>query len=152
EPLPDVLEGVAAGASFTPDGQFILYSTVDDAWRPDRVWLHRVGEAGRDTDDEIHHAGDEAFGTVGGFAVGLRFFQIVSGSNTTTDVDIIRADDVPRLYAGEDVDTVSVFSREDGVEYSVDHAEIDGRDWFYVLHNQGAEDFELVRLPADDPQ
>ncbi|HLS92689.1 MAG TPA: S9 family peptidase [Microbacterium sp.] len=152
EPLPDVLEGVAAGASFTPDGQFILYSTVDDAWRPDRVWLHRVGEAGRDNDVEIHHEEDEAFWTGGGFTRSLRFFQIVSGSNTTTDVDIIRADDVPRLYAGEDVDTVSVFSREDGVEYSVDHAEIDGRDWFYVLHNQGAEDFELVRLPADDPQ
>src|SRR5690606_13192708 len=40
--------------------------------------------------------------------------------------------------------------REDGVEHSIDHAVIDGRDWFYVLHNQGAEDFTLVRLPVDD--
>src|SRR5690606_2834434 len=82
----------------------------------------------------------------------LRFFQIVSGSNTTTDVDIIRADDVPRLYAGEDVDTVSVFSREAGVEYSADHAAIDGRDWIYLPHHQGAEDPALAPPPPHDPQ
>lgn len=151
EPLPDVLEGIAAGASFTPDGRFILYSTVDDAWRPDRVWLHRVGEAGQDGDVEIFHEPDEAFWVGAGYTRSRDFFQIVSGSNTTTDVTVIRADDVPRLYDGDDVDTYTVFSREDGVEYAVDHAVVDGEDWFYVLHNDGAEDFTLERVPVGDP-
>ncbi|WP_368732580.1 S9 family peptidase [Microbacterium sp. ZXX196] len=151
EALPDVLEGIGAGASFTPDGAFILYSTVDDAWRPDRVWLHRVGEPGRDRDVEIFHEPDEAFWVGAGFTRSDRFLEIVSASNTTTSIDMIRAADVERLYAGEeDVDTVTVFDREDHVEYSVDHAVVDGRDWLYVLHNSGAQDFELVRLPADD--
>ncbi|GGD43990.1 protease [Microbacterium faecale] len=151
KPLPDVLEGIAAGASFTPDGRFILYSTVDDAWRPDRVWLHRVGDAGRDDDVEIFHESDEAFWVGAGYTRSRDFFQIVSGSNTTTDVTIMRADDVPLLYEGQDVDTYTVFSREDGVEYAVDHAVVDGEDWFYVLHNDGAEDFTLERVPVGNP-
>ena len=151
ETLPDLIEGIAGGASFTPDGQFILYSTVDDAWRPDRVWLHRVGEAGRDNDVEIFHEEDEGFWSGAGFTRSLAFFEISSGSKIVDDVTMIRAEDVARLYAGdEDVESFSVFAREDGVEHSIDHAVIDGRDWFYVLHNQDAEDFTLVRLPVDD--
>nr|WP_110590384.1 S9 family peptidase [Microbacterium suaedae] len=152
EALPDVLEGIGAGAKFTPDGRFIVYSTVDDAWRPDRVWLHRVGDATREDDALIFHEPDEAFWAGAGFTRSDRFLEIVSGSNTTTAIDLIRTEDVERLYAGdEDVESISVFSREDGVEYSVDHAIVGGRDWLYVLHNQDAEDFALVRLPADDP-
>lgn len=151
ETYPDLLEDIAAGASFTPDGRFILYSTVDDAWRPDRVWLHRLGEAGRENDVEIFHEPDEAFWTGAGFTRSREFFQIVSGSNTTSDITLLRASDVEGLYRGEDVETYAVFERDEGVEYAVDHAVVDGRDWFYVLHNQGAEDFELVRLPVDDP-
>ena len=152
EVLPDLLEGISSGASFTPDGRFILYSTVDDAWRPDRVWLHRVGEAGRENDVELFHETDESFWVGAGFTRSHEFFMIVSGSNTTSDVAMFRASDVERMYAGEDVESYTVFAREDGVEYSVDHAVVDGRDWFYVLHNQNAEDFELVRLPVDDPE
>lgn len=152
EALPDVLEEIGAGAKFTPDGRFIVYSTVDDAWRPDRVWLHRVGDAGRENDAMIFHEPDEAFWAGAGYTRSDRFLEIVSGSNTTTAIDLVRAEDVERLYAGDDdVDSISVFSRDDGVEYSVDHAAVDGRDWLYVLHNQDAEDFTLVRLPVDDP-
>ncbi len=151
EMLPDVLEEIGAGAQFTPDGSFILYSTVDEAWRPDRVWLHRVGDPTREHDVEIFHEPDEAFWVGAGFTRSDQFLEIVSASNTTSAVDMIRTADVPRLYAGgDDVDSISVFSRDEHVEYSVDHAVIDGRDWLYVLHNQGAQDFTLVRLPADD--
>nr|WP_156760454.1 S9 family peptidase [Microbacterium karelineae] len=152
EALPDTLDGIAAGAKFTPDGRFIVYSTVDDAWRPDRVWLHRVGDAGRDGDVEIFHEPDEAFWAGAGFTRSDCFLEIASASNTTTTIELVRAEDVARLYAGDDdVESISVFAREDGVEHSIDHAIVDGRDWLYVLHNSGAEDFALVRLPADDP-
>ncbi|RCK58373.1 S9 family peptidase [Microbacterium sorbitolivorans] len=151
EALPDLIEGISGGASFTPDGRFILYSTIDDAWRPDRVWLHRVGDAGRENDVEVFHEEDEGFWAGAGFTRSHAFFQIASGSKLVDDVTMIRTEDVERLFAGDDdVESLSVFDREDGVEHSIDHAVIDGRDWFYVLHNQGAEDFTLVRLPVDD--
>ncbi|MBP2436182.1 S9 family peptidase [Microbacterium amylolyticum] len=151
EALPDVLEGIGAGARFTPDGAFILYTTVDDAWRPDRVWLHRVGDPSRDDDVEIFHEPDESFWVGSGFTRSDAFLEIASASNTTTEIALIRTEDVARLYAGdEDVASIDVFDREDRVEFSVDHAVIDGRDWLYVLHNQDAQDFQLIRLPLDD--
>ncbi|WP_036320233.1 S9 family peptidase [Microbacterium indicum] len=152
EALPDVLEGIGSGAQFTPDGAYIVYSTVDDAWRPDRVWLHRVGDASRERDVEIAHEEDEAFWMGVGFTRSDRFLEIASGSNTTTEVDLIAVSDIDRLYAGDEgVDSIGVFSRDEKVEYSVDHAIIDGADWLYVLHNQDARDFELIRMPLGDP-
>lgn len=44
-----------------------------------------------------------------------------------------------------------IWPRREGVEYSVDHAILGGEDWFAILHNDGAEDFELVRVPASAP-
>lgn len=41
--LPDVVENTSSGAVFSPDGRHVIYTTVDDAWRPDTVWLHEVG-------------------------------------------------------------------------------------------------------------
>jgi oligopeptidase B len=38
------------------------------------------------------------------------------------------------------------------VEYSVEHAVVDGRDELLILHNDGALDFELVAVSAADPQ
>ncbi|GAA4779236.1 S9 family peptidase [Microbacterium gilvum] len=151
EELPDVLEGVGGGARFTPDGAYVVYSTVDDAWRPDGVWLHRVGEPGRDGDVEIAHEDDESFWIGAGFTRSRRYLAIESASNTTSEIDLIAVADLPLLIEDPDaVDSLTVWDRSAGVEYSVDHAVIDGRDWIYVLHNQGALDFELVRLPADD--
>ncbi|WOF22055.1 S9 family peptidase [Microbacterium betulae] len=151
ELLPDVIDGVGGGARFTPDGAFVLYSTVDDAWRPDGVWLHRVGEAGRENDVEIAHEDDEAFWIGAGFTRSRQYLVIESASNTTSEIDVIAASDLPLLLADpEAVDAVSIWDRSAKVEYSVDHAVIEGRDWLYVLHNQDALDFELIRLPADD--
>lgn len=45
-PAPDV--PVAAGGCWCGDER-LVYFTVDDAWRPDRVWLHTLGSAGADT-------------------------------------------------------------------------------------------------------
>jgi oligopeptidase B len=44
-----------------------------------------------------------------------------------------------------------VLPRRDGVEYSVEHAIVDGQDRFLILHNDGAVNFTLVEAPADDP-
>ncbi len=37
------------------------------------------------------------------------------------------------------------------MEYSATHAVVGGEDVLYVLHNEGALDFELVRVAAADP-
>ena len=38
---------VAGGGCWCGDDA-LIYLTVDDAWRPDRIWLHRLGGVGDD--------------------------------------------------------------------------------------------------------
>ncbi|WP_460774938.1 S9 family peptidase [Microbacterium sp. GXF7504] len=144
ETLPDVIEGTFAGASLSPDGRFIVYTTVDDAWRPDTVWLHEIG-TDTASDVKLHTETDERYWVGAGFTRSDRYLVIGVGSSITSEEWILDADDLrgtPRV----------VWPRKEGVEYDTSHAVVDGEDVFYVLHNDGALDFELVRVSASDPQ
>ncbi|MGV9770237.1 S9 family peptidase [Microbacterium sp. NPDC003461] len=142
--LPDVIEGAFGGAHFLPDGRHLIYTTVDDAWRPNRVWLHRVGEPDGSGDIELYGDDDERFWVGAGVTRSERFLLVESGSSITSEVSILDAADPT---AGARV----VWPRREGVEYGVDHAVVDDQDWLYILHNDGALDFELVRAPLSDP-
>ncbi|GAB3145441.1 S9 family peptidase [Microbacterium neimengense] len=142
--LPDVIEGTFAGASLSPDGRFVVYSTVDDAWRPDKVWLHELGTPVAD-DALLFHEDDDRFWVGAGFTRSDRFLVIGVGSSITSEEWLLPADDLrgaPRV----------IWPRREGVEYDSDHAVVDGEDVLYILHNDQAVDFELVRVPASDPQ
>ena len=144
ETLPDVIEGTFAGASLSPDGRFIVYTTMDDAWRPDTVWLHEIGTDPA-SDVVLHTESDERYWVGAGFTRSDRYLVIGVGSSITSEEWILDADDLrgtPRV----------VWPRREGVEYDSSHAVVDGEDVFYILHNDGALDFELVRVAASDPQ
>ena len=143
EELPDVIEGTFAGATFSPDGRFIVYSTVDDAWRPDTVWLHELGTSVTD-DVKLFHEPDERYWVGAGFTRSDRYLVIGLGSSITSEEWLLDAADLrgePRV----------VWPRKEGVEYDVNHAVVDGEDVLYIVHNDGALDFELVRVAASDP-
>ncbi|MDN8549498.1 S9 family peptidase [Microbacterium sp. NM3R9] len=141
--LPDEIPGTFAGASLSPDGRFVVYSTVDDAWRPDSVWLHEIGTDPA-SDQRLFHEPDERYWVGAGFTRSDRYLVIEVGSSITSEEFLVPADDLraePR----------SVWPRREGVEYELSHAVVDGEDVLYILHNDGALDFELVRVAADDP-
>ncbi len=141
---PDSVEGTAAGACFSPDGRFVVYTTVDDAWRPDTVWLHEIG-TDASADVRLFHEPDERYWVGAGFTRSERYLVIEAGSSITTEEYLVPADDLraqPR----------SIWPRREGVEYSATHAVVDGEDVLYVVHNEGALDFELVRVAASDPR
>ncbi|MET2012229.1 S9 family peptidase [Microbacterium chocolatum] len=143
ENLPDVIPDTFAGATFSPDGAFIVYTTVDDAWRPDTVWLHEIGTA-VDADQKLFHEPDERYWVGAGFTRSDRYLVIGLGSSITSEEWILDADDLrgePRV----------VWPRREGVEYDSDHAVVDGEDVLFILHNDDALDFELVRVSAADP-
>lgn len=142
--LDDVVTGTAAGATFSPDGRHVVYTTVDDAWRPDTVWLHEVG-TDASSDAKLFHEPDERYWVGAGFTRSDRYLVIEMGSSITSEEFLVPADDLraePRV----------VWPRREGVEYSATHAVVGGEDVLYVLHNDGALDFELVRVAASDPQ
>ncbi len=144
EDLPDEIANTAAGADFSPDGASILYTTLDDAWRPDTLWRHVIG-TDADADVRVFHEPDERFWLGAGFTRSERYLVISVGSSTTSEVHLLDADALegePRV----------VWPRAEGVEYGIDHAVIDGRDALLVLHNDHALDFELVAVDAAAPQ
>jgi oligopeptidase B len=131
EDLPDVIEGVFYGASWSADSGTLFYTTTDAAWRPSQIWRHTLG-ASRDQDALVHDETDEKFWVGIDLCRSEQFLVLEASSKITSEVWLIPADDpaaAPRV----------VRERVPGVEYSV---EPDG-DRLLVLHNENAEDFEL---------
>lgn len=140
----DVIEGTAAGAVFDPSGRYLYYATVDEAWRPDTIWRHEVGtEASADV--EIFSEPDERFWLGVGLTRSRKYLVIEAGSNITSETWLLDASDPTGSFA-------VVWPRKDGVEYDVEHVVAGGRDRLLITHNDGAVNFELVSVAADDPQ
>ncbi|WP_343036489.1 S9 family peptidase [Isoptericola halotolerans] len=135
--LPDEVENTFPGAVITPDGEHVFYPTVDDAWRPHRIWRHRVG-APTSEDVLVFEEPDERFWVGVGLSRSQRFLQIELGSKTTSESWVLEADDPTGEFR-------PVWTRREGVEYTVEHAWFRGvGEKLLVLHNDGAQNFELV--------
>lgn len=142
ERYDDEIVGIGAGATWAADNTTVYYVTVDDAWRPDTVWRHRLG-AGLPA-EKVYHEPDERFWVACGRTRSNRYVLIAAGSAITSEMRYAAADDADAEFA-------VVWPRRDGVEYSVEHAVVAEEDRFLILHNDGAENFTLVEAPVADP-
>jgi oligopeptidase B len=143
EDLDDEVPDTSAGAFFSPDGRYLFYTTVDEAWRPDTVWRHELGTPAS-ADAQVFHETDEAFWVGAGLTRSRRYIEVGASSSVTSESWLIDADaptSAPRI----------VWPRRDGVEYEVEHAVVAGVDRLLITHNDGALNFELVEVPAADP-
>ena len=140
-PAPtEEIPGIAAGVTWSRDDQYVFYVTVDDAWRPDTVWRHRLGTT-RDDDETVFHEPDESYWIGVGETRSEKYLQIVVGSKITTEVWCLDSSDP----AGE---FWCVRPREEGIEYEVEHAVVGGEDRFLITHNHGAPNYAVVDAPA----
>ena len=142
ELYPDEITGIGRGVTWAVDNATVYYTTVDDAWRPDTVWRHRLGSG--HGGEQVFHEPDERFWIGIGRTRSNAYVVIAAGSSVTSEVFIADAADPHAEFA-------SVLPRRDGVEYSIEHARIGGRDRFLILHNDGAVNFTLVEAPVEDP-
>ena len=138
----DVIAGIGAGVTWATDNRTVYYVTVDDAWRPDTVWRHRIGSGLPAT--KVHHEADERFWISIGRTRSNSYVFIAAGSSVTSEVFYGDAADPDATFA-------SILPRRELVEYSVDHVVVGGEDRFLILHNDGAENFTLVEAPVSDP-
>ena len=75
ETLPDEIPDTYSGCAWSLDGSALFYVTVDDAWRPYRVWRHRVGTpAAQDT--MVFEEPDERFHVYVGLTRSERYLLI----------------------------------------------------------------------------
>lgn len=140
--LPDTVEGTSEGAFLSPDGSLAYFTTVDDAWRPDTLWRHTVGDTAPAI--TLFHEPDEGFWLGAGLTRSGRYLAIVSGSSVTSEWWLVDLEQ-------PDAEATIVWPRESGVEYEVEHAVIGGADTLLIVHNRDAENFELVAAPVADP-
>lgn len=142
ESFDDEIVGIGAGATWAADNQTVYYVTVDDAWRPDTVWRHRLG-AGLPA-ERVYYEADERYWVAVGRTRSDKYVIIAAGSSVTSEMRYADAADPQAEFT-------IVWPRRDSVEYSVDHVVVGGEDRFLILHNDGAENFTLAEAPVADP-
>ncbi len=129
--VPDVV--VAGGGCWCGDDR-LVYLTMDDAWRPDRVWLHTLGGA---ADVLLLEEPDERFWL--GVEESRDRTRVVLASESKQTCEYLLLD------VAEPATPRVVAPRRAGLEYSVEV----GTDALYVVHNDGATEFELAQAPFD---
>lgn len=139
---PDRISGVAAGVTWAADSQTVYYTTVDGSWRPDTVWRHRLGTSG--PDERVFHEPDARVWAGVGRTRSDGYIVIAADTAISSEVRVADANDPTAEFS-------VVLPRKDGVEYSIDHAIVDGQDRFLILHNDGAPNFTLVDAPVGNP-
>ncbi len=138
ELMPDEIPNTFYSTAWGIDNSTIFYLTVDDAWRPHKVWRHTVGST---ADDElVYEEADERFWVGVDLSRSQRYIVIDIHSKLTSEIRLIPSDrpnDAPAVFGA---------GRKQGVELSVDHQ----GDRFLVLHNDGAINFTLGWTPESD--
>ncbi|NUS93827.1 MAG: S9 family peptidase [Nocardia sp.] len=148
ELLGDEIPRTAPGATWSLDGTHVFYQTVDESWRPDTVWRHRLGDTSA-ADVRVFHEPDERYWVSVGATRSEKYLMIWVGSKITTEGWVLESDDPTGEFR-------VLLPRREGVEYSAEHAVVAGRDRFLILHNDvvdgvKAENFVLADAPAEDP-
>ena len=134
ELLTDQIEDTAYGVAWAKNSH-LFYTRADEAWRPYVVLRHRLGDD-PSQDVEVLTESDERFWLSVDASRDDRWIIIGTGSKITSEFRLLSVDDPegePRIVA----------PRRQGVEYDIEPA----GDRLLIVHNDGAEDFELAEAP-----
>lgn len=131
ELLADTVENVFYGLAFSPDGERVYYTVVDDTWRPHQIKVHTLGT---DASDDVVLFEEADPGMWTGFDLSPdRTELLISVGNSeyseTHTLDITDPAARPRL----------LLSRAERVLHSMDPVSIDGRRHYIVTSNRAPQ-------------
>lgn len=133
------IEGTIGNIVFSEDGKNLLYGLVNDNWRVDQIFMHRLGT--KQSDDRLIYKESELGFTSGvGLTQSEKYIAIATGDNETSEVRLIPADNPT-------ADPILVSPRQKGREYSVE--EHDGT--LYILTNDDHVNFRLASATLESP-
>lgn len=142
ELLPDKIPDVYIFESleWSRCGQYIFYITVDENQRPYRLWRHCLGND-VDNDELIFEEKDTTFTLFITKSQSGNYTFVHSQSKITSEIRLLDTDSPlsPLRVVDE---------RREGIEYDVEH----WGDDLFVLTNEDALNFKLLRCPLDDLQ
>jgi len=143
EDLPDRIEATYYGLGWAADSRSLFYVRTDQLYRPHEVWHHELGTdpAG---DARVYREDDERFALTVRATRSGGYVLIETESRETTETLLIPA-------AAPRTPPAVLEPRTPGTEYRADHADGPDGGEFYLVTNDGAEEFRLVRAPARAP-
>jgi oligopeptidase B len=136
ELLADQIDDTAYGVAWAKNSH-LFYTRADEAWRPYVILRHRLGDD-PSQDAEVLTESDERYWLSVDASRDDRWIIIGAGSKITSEFRLLSTDDPeaePRIVA----------PRRQGVEYDIEPA----GDRLLIVHNDGAEDFELAEAPLE---
>ena len=135
--LPDKVERVTS-QEWSNDGKYLFIGQEDAvSKRSDKVWRHTVGS---DKNDLVYEDKDVLFGVNVGRSRDRRMLFISSYAKTMREARYLPSENPLGEW--------KVLSpRREGHEYSADF----DNGSFYIVTNKDAENFKVVRAPANDP-
>ncbi|MGG6264917.1 S9 family peptidase [Leptolyngbya sp. AN03gr2] len=134
ESIPDT-----ASFAWGNDNQTVFYAQIDPANRPYKLFRHRLG-ADIDTDELLFHESDDAY-FLGVEKTRSEAYLILGlGSKITTEAYYLDANNPTGEFR-------VIRPRQTGIEYQVEHH----TDTFYILTNEDALNFKLVKASVNDP-
>lgn len=137
--LRDRIDGAAPNVEWANDGKTFFYCTLDDTKRPYRVYRHTLGTPQRQ-DARAHEETDARFSVQITKSRSRKYLFLDSASKESTERRFLDADDPIGSWR-------VVEPRRQGHRYDVDHR----GDEFFILTNDHASDFRLMRAPIATP-
>ncbi len=126
-----------AGSLFWVDNTTYYYSRHDDAMRPHKLFKHTFGA--RAGDVLVYQEDDDRFFLGAGILKSKDYIVMYMGSKITTEIRVL---DTSKSDAKFQV----LCERKQGVEYDVTKQ----GDYFYILSNENALNFKLMRCHKDN--
>jgi oligopeptidase B len=136
--LPEKIERVTS-QEWSNDGKYIFYVQEDAvSKRSDKLFRHAVGSS--EADKLIFDEKDVLFGISIGRSRDKKMMFLTSYAKTMREARYLAADDPLGEFK-------IISPRREGHEYSVDY----DNGEFYITTNKDAENFRVMRAPANDP-
>jgi oligopeptidase B len=137
--IDEVIPRSYYGGAWSADSRTFFYTVHDEQYRPYQVWRHRIGTPA--AADELVFTEDDARYEVTVRATRSKALVLIETEcRDTSETWLIPATEPTAL-------PVVVAPRRKGVEYRTDH----GGDDLFVVTNDGADEFRLMRTPTSTP-
>jgi oligopeptidase B len=137
--LAESLVGTSTGVAWANDSRTLFYTVLDQARRPCSLYRHHIGTT-PGSDVLVYFEPDHSFFLDVNRTRSRRYLLLDIASHSTSEVRFLDADQPEAPFR-------VVQPREPGIEYSVTHH--DG--YFFIITNDGAPNFRLVRAPVAAP-
>lgn len=138
--LADVIPRAIGGIAWAEDNRTLFYTKPDSVTvRPYQVYRHKLGTPAS-ADQLVFEDKDETYYTSVFKTKSRAYIMIQSSQTLATEYSYVRADQPDSLFK-------VLIPRERGHEYFASHF----GDYFYLLSNDNAKNFRLMRTPVSRP-